>query len=146
MRTSLKSLGWAVGVAAGASLYLALRRRRTFRPTLRAVKILPSPRPNAFPVRREPAPQQPSEFSCDSHATRRPSGVSKLVIAAASPGQNNDFFPACINLAHVQLPVPSEKRRTKFLRWTAALVLLLIALVSALLRFRAEKEACYAGQ
>ena len=130
MRTTLKSLGWAVGVAAGASLCVALCRRQTSRATLRAIQILPSQH-GTFPVRREPTRGQPSEFGRDSHMTCRPSGFSKLDISEASPGANNDFLPAYINLPHVRLPVPSGKRRTKFLRWTAALVLLLIALVSA---------------
>ena len=127
MRTALKRWGWAVGVAAAASLCVALRRRRvlTTNPGPAQRSLLTHADVSAG---REPSPEPLPVRPLGANVGRRPSVSSTLAIAAASPAEDKPSPPAAITTTDIPPPLAPAMPRRRAATWIAALSLLAFAL------------------
>ena len=130
MRAALKRLGWAVGVAAGASLCFALHRRRGSPTQFGSLHLLPPPS-GAAPARPRPNLEPLLEFPRNANIVSRHSTSPELALEAKNRPEDNGFPPVCFDMMDSQLPRPPGLLRSRMVYWILTLSLLAIALTCA---------------
>ena len=126
MRSALKGLGWAAGVAAAASLCFAVHRRRRSSTKSGSVQLLPPPA-GVFPARSKPNLGPLVESTWNANITVRHPETARLALAATILPNDSASAPACFNTLDRQISRSPGMRNTRMAWWILAISLLAVA-------------------